>query len=56
MLEITVAGPARAGVDSQTALAGAREWVALHGGRLEAEAHAGRSQTVVRLPLVTAYA
>ncbi len=55
-LEITVAGPPRDGVDSQTALAGAREWVSLHGGRLRAEAHAGRSQTIVRLPLVTAYA
>jgi signal transduction histidine kinase len=56
VLEITVAGPPRDGVDSQTALAGAREWVSLHGGRLQAEARAGRSQTVVRLPLVTAYA
>jgi len=56
VLEITVAGPARAGVDSQTALAGAREWVALHGGKLEAQARAGRSLTVVRLPLLTAYA
>jgi signal transduction histidine kinase len=55
-LEITVAGPARAGVDSQSALAGAREWVALHGGRLQAQARGGRSQTIVRLPLVTAYA
>ena len=56
VLEITVAGPARAGVDSRTALAGAREWVGLHGGQLEAQARAGRSRTVVRLPLVTAYA
>ena len=57
VLEITVAGPARADGDSQTALAGAREWVALHGGRLEAQVpRAGHSQTVVRLPLVTAYA
>jgi signal transduction histidine kinase len=55
-LEIGVAGPARAGVDSQTALAGAREWVALRGGNLETGARGRRSQTVVRLPLVTAYA
>ena len=46
VLEITVAGPARIGADSQSALAGAREWVALHGGQLEAQARAGRSQTV----------
>jgi len=57
VLEITVTGPARADSNSQTALAGAREWVALHGGRLEAQVpRAGHSQTVVRLPLVTAYA
>jgi signal transduction histidine kinase len=56
MLEIVVSGPMRAEVDSQTALAGAREWVALHGGQLEAKAQTGRSQTVVRLPLLTAYA
>jgi signal transduction histidine kinase len=56
VLEITVAGPARDGVDSHAALAGAREWVALHGGQLEAHARAGRSQTIARLPLVTAYA
>ena len=57
VLEITVTGPARADSNSQTALAGAREWVALHGGQLEAQApRAGHSQTVVRLPLVTAYA
>jgi signal transduction histidine kinase len=55
-LEIAVAGPPRAGVDARAALVGAREWVALHGGQLEAQARAGRSQTVVRLPLVTAYA
>jgi signal transduction histidine kinase len=55
-LEIAVAGPPRTGVDSQTALAGAREWVVLHGGQLEAQARVGRSRTVVRLPLVTAYA
>jgi signal transduction histidine kinase len=56
VLEIVVAGTALAGVDSQTALAGAREWVALHGGRLEAESRGDRSRTIVRLPLVTAYA
>jgi signal transduction histidine kinase len=55
-LEITVAGPARAGVDSRAALTGAREWVTLHGGQLEAQARAGRARTVVRLPLITAYA
>ena len=56
VLEIGLAGPARGGVDSATALASAREWVALHGGKLETGARAGRSQTVVRLPLMTAYA
>ncbi len=56
VLEIAVAGPARAGVDSQAALASAREWATLHGGRLEAQTHAGRARTVVRLPLLTAYA
>jgi signal transduction histidine kinase len=56
VLQITVAGPARAGVDPQAALAGAREWTALHGGQLEAKGRAGRSLTIVRLPLVTAYA
>jgi signal transduction histidine kinase len=56
MLEIVVSGPMRAEVDSQTALAGARQWVALHGGQLKAQAQTGRSQTVVRLPLITAYA
>jgi signal transduction histidine kinase len=55
-LEITVSGQARAGAEPQTALASAREWVALHGGRLEAQALTGRSHTIVRLPLVTAYA
>lgn len=56
VLEITVAGPARAEADSQAALAGAREWTALRGGRLEAQAREGHSRTVVRLPLQTAYA
>jgi hypothetical protein len=56
VLEITVAGPARAGVDARASLAGAREWVSLHGGRLESRGGAVRSQTVVRLPLLTAYA
>jgi signal transduction histidine kinase len=56
VLEITVAGPARAGVDSRAALTGAREWVTLHGGRLDTQAQAGRARTVVRLPLLTAYA
>ncbi|HEY3758152.1 MAG TPA: histidine kinase [Solirubrobacteraceae bacterium] len=55
-LEIAVAGPPRADFDTRAALAGAREWVALHGGQLEEQARAGRSRTVVRLPLVTAYA
>ena len=55
-LEIAVAGPTREGVDSQTALVSAREWVALHGGQLQSKARTGRSRTVVRLPLLTAYA
>ena len=55
-LELSVRGPVRSEVDMQTPLATAREWVALHAGRLESELRAGVSTTRVRLPLVTAHA
>ncbi len=56
VLEIAVLGPQRADVDADAAVAGAREWAALHGGKLERLTAAGRSRTTVRLPLVAAYA
>jgi len=42
--------------DPRAVIAAVRERVALHGGSLQSQTTAGRLQTTVRLPLLTAYA
>jgi signal transduction histidine kinase len=57
LLTVGVQGRVRPGVDQQTTLATAREWVTLHAGTIESRSLAADvARTDVRLPLVTAYA
>jgi signal transduction histidine kinase len=55
-LEIVMSGPPAPRSDPQALLAAVGQRVALYGGSMDSQTAAGRLQTNVRLPLVTAYA
>ena len=54
-LEVSVSGPSRRAAELSAGLAGVRERVALHGGRVRTRALAHGIETSVRLPLVSAH-